>query len=98
RNGGTGGSGTGDQVLLQRMKPEKSTVQYRGRIITLTTDDVILPNGNHAVLEVVHPPGGAAAVAIDSEMRVCLLRQYRYVADGWIWELPAGKLGPNEPP
>jgi len=29
---------------------------------------------------------------------VCLLRQYRYVAGGWIWELPAGKLEPGEPP
>ncbi|HTU59273.1 MAG TPA: NUDIX hydrolase, partial [Polyangiales bacterium] len=37
-------------------------------------------------------------VAIDSHERVCLLRQYRYVAAGWIWELPAGKLEPNEPP
>jgi ADP-ribose pyrophosphatase len=37
-------------------------------------------------------------VALDSAGRVCLLRQYRYVADGWLWELPAGKLEPNEPP
>jgi 8-oxo-dGTP pyrophosphatase MutT (NUDIX family) len=80
------------------MKPEKRTVQFRGRIITLTTDEVILPNGNRAELEVVHHPGGACAVAIDSERRVCLLRQYRYVAGGWLWELPAGKLEPNEPP
>jgi 8-oxo-dGTP pyrophosphatase MutT (NUDIX family) len=29
---------------------------------------------------------------------VCLLRQYRYVADGWLWELPAGKLEPHEDP
>jgi 8-oxo-dGTP pyrophosphatase MutT (NUDIX family) len=29
---------------------------------------------------------------------MCLLRQYRYVAGGWIWELPAGKLEPAEPP
>ena len=35
---------------------------------------------------------------MDAQQRVCLLRQYRYVADGWIWELPAGKLEPNEPP
>jgi ADP-ribose pyrophosphatase len=35
---------------------------------------------------------------MDSNQQVCLLRQYRYVADGWIWELPAGKLEPNEPP
>jgi 8-oxo-dGTP pyrophosphatase MutT (NUDIX family) len=80
------------------MKPEKQTVQFRGRVITVTTDEVVLPNGHHALLEVVHHPGGAAAVALDSKQRVCLLRQYRYVAGGWIWELPAGKLEPNEPP
>jgi 8-oxo-dGTP pyrophosphatase MutT (NUDIX family) len=80
------------------MKPEKQTVQFRGRIITVTTDEVVLPNGHRAELEVVHHPGGAAAVAIDAQERVCLLRQYRYVAEGWLWELPAGKLEPNEPP
>jgi ADP-ribose pyrophosphatase len=29
---------------------------------------------------------------------VCLLRQYRHAAGTWVWELPAGKLEPNEPP
>jgi 8-oxo-dGTP pyrophosphatase MutT (NUDIX family) len=80
------------------MKPDKQTEHYRGRIIRVTTDEVVLPNGHRAELEVVHHPGGAAVVAIDAEDRVCLLRQYRYVAGGWIWELPAGKLEPNEPP
>lgn len=80
------------------MKPEKQTTHFRGRIISLTTDEVRLPNGHLASLEVVHHPGGAAAVAIDAQERVCLLRQYRYVADGWLWELPAGKLEPEEPP
>ncbi len=80
------------------LKPEKRTVNFRGRIISLTTDEVTLPNGHRAELEVVHHPGGAAAVAIDTQKRVCLLRQYRYVAGGWLWELPAGKLEPNEPP
>ncbi len=80
------------------MKPEQQTTHFRGRIISLTTDEVRLPNGHLASLEVVHHPGGAAAVAIDAQERVCLLRQYRYVADGWLWELPAGKLEPAEPP
>jgi 8-oxo-dGTP pyrophosphatase MutT (NUDIX family) len=80
------------------MKPEKQTVHYTGRVIKVTTDEVVLPNGHRATLEVVHHPGGAAVVAVDVSQRVCLLRQYRYVADGWIWELPAGKLEPNEPP
>lgn len=80
------------------MKPEKQTVHFRGRVIKVTTDEVVLPNGYRAELEVVHHPGGAAIVAIDQNEQVCLLRQYRYVAEGYIWELPAGKLEPNEPP
>lgn len=80
------------------MKPEKQAVHFRGRVIRVTTDEVVLPNGHRAELEVVHHPGGAAVVAIDAQDRVCLLRQYRYVTDGWVWELPAGKLEPNEPP
>jgi 8-oxo-dGTP pyrophosphatase MutT (NUDIX family) len=80
------------------MKPDQQTLHYSGRVIRVTTDAVTLPNGHHALLEVVHHPGGAVAVALDAEERVCLLRQYRYVADGWLWELPAGKLEPSEPP
>jgi ADP-ribose pyrophosphatase len=80
------------------MKPISQTVHFTGRVIRVTTDEVVLPNGHRAELEVIHHPGGAAAVAIDAGRRVCLLRQYRYVAGDWLWELPAGKLEPREPP
>ena len=80
------------------MKPDKQTVHFQGRVIRVTTDEVLLPNGHRTLLEVVHHPGGAATVALDAQARVCLLRQYRYVAGGWLWELPAGKLEPGEPP
>jgi 8-oxo-dGTP pyrophosphatase MutT (NUDIX family) len=30
--------------------------------------------------------------------KICLLRQYRHAAGGWLWELPAGKLEPGEMP
>jgi len=76
----------------------KRTQHFQGRVVNVTVDEVELPNGHRVFLDVVHHPGGAAAVAIDTEQRVCLLRQYRYVAEGWIWELPAGKLEPAEPP
>jgi 8-oxo-dGTP pyrophosphatase MutT (NUDIX family) len=80
------------------MSTLKSTPHYQGRVISVTVDDVTLPNGRQAALEVVHHPGGAAIVALNDLQQVCLLRQYRYVAGGWIWELPAGKLEPSEPP
>ena len=80
------------------MKPLSQTTHFTGRVIRVTTDEVVLPNGHRAELEVVHHPGGAVAVAVDAGQRVCLLRQYRYAAGGWLWELPAGKLEPGEPP
>jgi len=83
---------------MRVMKPDKQTLHFAGRVIRVTTDEVVLPNGHRALLEVVHHPGGAAAVALDESSCVCLLRQYRYVAGGWLWELPAGKLEPGEPP
>jgi ADP-ribose pyrophosphatase len=80
------------------MNTRNSTEHYRGRVIRVSVDEVVLPNGRQAALEVVHHPGGAAVVALNDREQVCLLRQFRYVAGGWIWELPAGKLEPAEPP
>lgn len=71
---------------------------FTGRVLTLNLEQVRLPNGQVAELEIAHHPGGAAVVAIDAEGRVCLLRQFRHVAGGWLTELPAGKLEGGEPP
>lgn len=70
---------------------------FSGRVITVDVADVPLPNGTRAQLEIVGHPGGAAIVAVDDVGRVCLLRQYRHVAGGWIWEVPAGKLDGRPP-
>ena len=71
---------------------------YRGRIIDLGLEQVRLPNGETVELEIVRHPGGAAVVALDDRKRVCLLKQYRHAAGGWLWELPAGKIDPGEDP
>lgn len=75
-----------------------SSIQFRGRVITVSVDDVTLPNGHRTKLEIVHHPGGAAVVAISKDRKVCLLRQHRHAVGGYLWELPAGKLEPGEPP
>lgn len=72
--------------------------KYRGRVVTVNVETVELPNGKVADFEVIHHPGGAAVVAIDAQGRVCLLRQYRPAVRDWVWELPAGRLEPGEPP
>jgi ADP-ribose pyrophosphatase len=71
---------------------------FTGRVLTLNLEQVRLPNGRVAELEIAHHPGGAAVVALDDDGRVCLLRQFRHAAGGWLTELPAGKLDGGEPP
>jgi ADP-ribose pyrophosphatase len=71
---------------------------FRGRVTRLSVDTVELPNGHRTDLEILHHPGGAAAVALDESGRVCLLHQYRHAVGGRIWELPAGRLEPAETP
>lgn len=71
---------------------------YRGKVLQLNIERVRLPNGTVAELEIAHHPGGAVVVAVDADDRVCLLRQFRHAAGGWITELPAGKIDNREPP
>ena len=71
---------------------------FQGRVIDVALETVELPNGQRVGLEIIRHPGGAAAVALDDQMRVCLLRQFRHAGDGWLWELPAGKIEPGETP
>jgi 8-oxo-dGTP pyrophosphatase MutT (NUDIX family) len=81
-----------------RAKTLLSKEIFRGRVVRLTVDTIELPNGYRADFEIVHHPGGAAIVALDAERRVCLLHQERPAAGGAVWELPAGRLEPGEPP
>lgn len=79
------------------MAPDITNV-FSGRVLTLNLERVELPNGRVAELEIAHHPGGAAVVALDDDGCVCLLRQFRHAAGGWLVELPAGKLDNREPP
>lgn len=72
---------------------------YKGKIIDLVQETVrVNPGEPEATFEIVRHPGGAVVAAISENRQVCLLRQYRYVVDRWLWELPAGKIDNNESP
>ncbi len=71
---------------------------YQGSVVDLGLEDVALPGGETITLEIVRHGGGAAVLALDDQQRICLLRQYRHAAGGWLWEIPAGKIDPGEAP
>jgi len=83
---------------MSDVKLLESRELYRGKIIDLFVDRVKLPNGNVCELEMIRHPGAAAVVPVDADRNVVLVRQYRYAASGWLYEIPAGKLDEGEDP
>ena len=76
---------------------------HKGRIITVDTDTVRLPDGSVAELDMVRHPGASAVVPFVSDPRgddpqILLLKQYRYAAEQYLYEIPAGRLDPGEDP
>ena len=78
------------------MKLEEKTLSsqtlYEGRIIDLTLDDVMLPNGEKAKREVVKHPAGVTVAALTDDNELLFVKQYRYPFHEVVLELPAGKI------
>ena len=73
-------------------------IVYDGRVVKVGLADVELPGGHAIELEILRHPGASAIVPFSGPEEVLLIRQYRFAADGFLWEIPAGKLEPDEPP
>ena len=76
---------------------------YKGKIFRLDKDTVRFPDGSESEFDIVRHPGAAAVVPFLSdpegeEPQILLLRQFRYAADGYIYEIPAGRLDAGEEP
>ncbi len=71
---------------------------YSGRFLEIDQEELELPNGARASLEIIRHPGASAVVPVRPDGTVVLIRQWRQAAGGWIFEVPAGKLDPAESP
>ncbi len=69
-----------------------SQTLFEGKIVRLTLDQAVLPDGKPAQREVVYHPGGVGILALDEDGTVTLVRQYRYPIGKILLEVPAGKL------
>lgn len=76
----------------------KSSEIYKGKIVHLFLDEVILPNGTACLIELIRHGGAAAVVPMLDDETLILIKQYRHAAGGFIWEIPAGRLDPGEDP
>lgn len=84
-----------DQISSERV--------YTGKVVSLDVDTVRFPNGSAGELEMIRHPGASAVLPFLSDPdggdpQVLLIRQYRYAAEGFVYEVPAGRLEPGEDP
>jgi ADP-ribose pyrophosphatase len=81
----------------------KSSRVYTGKIVSLDVDSVRFPDGSIGELEMIRHSGASAIVPFLSDPQgedpqVLMIRQYRYAADGYLYEIPAGRLDKGENP
>lgn len=83
------------------MNNEEKTVQsesvYKGKILNLKRDEVLLPNGKTSYREIIEHGGGSCILCV-IENKIVFVRQYRYAYKSELLELPAGKIDSGEPP
>lgn len=76
---------------------------YTGRVLNLDIDKVRFPDQSTGELEIIRHPGASAVLPFLSEPtgpdpQILLIKQYRYAAEDFLYEVPAGRLDPNEAP
>ncbi len=85
-------------MSMEEEKLLSSEQIYSGKVLKLNLDTVVLPNGRTTKLEILRHPGASAVVPLKDDGRVVLIRQLRHAVGGFIYEIPAGKLDPQEDP
>ena len=71
-------------------------------MLNLDIDTVRFPNGSIGELEMIRHPGASAVVPFltdpaGDDPEIVMIRQYRYAAERYLYEVPAGRLDANEP-
>jgi ADP-ribose pyrophosphatase len=78
------------------MQIKRSQQIFSGKVVKLAVHEIRLPDGSHAVRELIEHQGAVAVVALDSQQNVILVRQFRIGANRDLYEIPAGLLEAGE--
>lgn len=79
-------------------KKVTSRYVFRGRILNVRVDTVVLPDGKEGTREVVEYAGAVTILPVTDTGEVIMVRQYRYPVGRTLLEIPAGKVEEGEDP
>jgi ADP-ribose pyrophosphatase len=76
---------------------------HTGKVVNLDTDTVRFPNGSVGEMDIVRHSGASAIIPFmtdphGADPQILLLKQYRYAAEQYLYEIPAGRLDDGEDP
>lgn len=72
-------------------------IVHVGRKIKVALDVTTTPDGETIRRDMIFHPGAVVILPVIDRDHVCLLRNYRFVVEDTLLELPAGTLEPGEP-
>ncbi len=83
-----------DQHLIESEVSSESV--FKGVLLDVRKDRVLLPNGKESVREYIAHPGAVVILAFLPNGNLLFERQFRYPLRRVFLELPAGKIDPGE--
>lgn len=83
---------------MNEFKRLKRDLVHKGRIIDVYQDEMLTPSGDKVVYDIVEHKGAASMVAVDSDGKILMVRQYRSAIQKETLELPAGGINQGEDP
>jgi ADP-ribose pyrophosphatase len=79
-----------------KVKILSSEKMFTGRVFGVRRDQLIEPTGVRTTREIVAHPGSVVVLPVFDDGKVLIIRQYRYAAGQFMWELVAGHREPTE--
>ena len=71
---------------------------FNGVVFDVEVHRILDQDNKTARREIVRHSGGACVIAVDQDLQVAMVRQYRKALERVTWEIPAGKLDRGESP
>ena len=69
---------------------------FKGKVLDVRKDEIVLPDGNKAFREYCKHIGAVCVLPLTDENEVICVRQYRYAHSKVMLEIPAGKLDSHD--
>lgn len=69
-----------------------SKISHQNRWFKVRTDQVTTPNGKTGEYNVMEMPPSVFIVAVNEKLELCLIHEFRYPHQQWLWEVPVGSL------